>query len=374
MRVLITGGGTGGHIYPALAIARGIKEKHPETEVLFVGTAKGLEADIVPRAGYPFRTVTVEGLTRRISFKALTTLLKTCKGCFEAFKIVRDFKPTVVVGTGGYVCGPVVLIASLLGIPALIHEQNAYPGITNKLLARFVKKVAVTFPESRKYFSTKGDVVLTGLPVRPEIQTTQRDKAVRALGLDMDKFTVLTVGGSRGARSINKAMIRVISELANRPEIQVIHMTGHTGFDETMAEIKTAGIDMVNSGNITVEPYLYNMDEALAAADLVICRAGATTIAEITVRGLPAILIPYPYASENHQEHNARAMVKNDAASMILDRDLNGQKLWDTVRELYQDPHRLASMAQASRKLAKPDALRHLLDMVDALALCARKN
>jgi len=216
MRVLVTGGGTGGHIYPALAIARGITEKNPRAEILYVGTAKGMEADIVPRAGLPFRTITVEGLTRKLSVKAFVTLLKTCKGCFDAFKIIRGFKPSVVVGTGGYVCGPVVLIASLLGIPTLIHEQNAYPGITNKLLARFVKKVAVTFPESRKYFPAKAEVVLTGLPVRPEIKMTERETAVRALGLDKDKFTVLTVGGSRGARSINKAMIGVISQTAGQ--------------------------------------------------------------------------------------------------------------------------------------------------------------
>lgn len=365
MRVLVTGGGTGGHIYPALAIARGIKENNPEAEILFVGTAKGMEADIVPREGFPFRTVTVEGLTRRISVKALTTLLKTCKGCFEAFRIIRGFKPSVVVGTGGYVCGPVVLIAGLLGVPTLIHEQNAYPGITNKLLARIVKKVAVTFPESRKYFPVKADVVLTGLPVRPEIQTAEREGAICALGLDRDKFTVLTVGGSRGARSINKAMIEVIAQAADRKEIQIIHMTGQLGFDETVSELKAAGIDMVNCGNITVKPYLYNMDEAMAAADLVICRAGATTIAEITVRGLPAILVPYPYASDNHQEYNARALVENRAALMILDRDLDGRKLWDTVRELYQNPHRLASMGQASREMGKPDALRHLLDIIE---------
>jgi len=369
MRVLVTGGGTGGHIYPALAIARGITEKNPRAEILYVGTAKGMEADIVPRAGLPFRTITVEGLTRKLSVKAFVTLLKTCKGCFDAFKIIRGFKPSVVVGTGGYVCGPVVLIASLLGIPTLIHEQNAYPGITNKLLARFVKKVAVTFPESRKYFPAKAEVVLTGLPVRPEIKMTERETAVRALGLDKDKFTVLTVGGSRGARSINKAMIGVISQTANRPDIQIIHMTGKLGFDETVAEIKTAGIELVNGGNITVEPYLYNMDEALAAADLVICRAGAATIAEITVRGLPTVLIPYPYASDNHQEHNARALAKNGAALMILDRDLTGETLWDMVRELYQDPPGLAAMGQASLKLGKPDALLHLVDIVDALAL-----
>lgn len=369
MRLLVTGGGTGGHIYPALAIARGIKEDQPQADILYVGTKAGMEADIVPREGFAFQTVTVEGLPRKISVQALTTLLKTCKGCAEAWRILKAFKPSIVVGTGGYVCGPVVLIARLLGIPTLIHEQNAYPGITNRLLARVVKKVAVTFPESRKYFPARADVTVTGLPVRPEILLARRDEAVNALGLDKDKFTVLAVGGSRGARSINKAMVEIIRRAVNRQELQIIHITGQLGFEETVADLQAAGIDMGNNGNITVKPYLYNMDQALAAADLVVCRAGATTIAEITVRGLPAILIPYPHASDNHQEYNARALADNGAARMILDRDLNGEKLWDTVRELYQNGAGLASMRKNAQKLGKPDALKRLLEMVNELAV-----
>ena len=364
MRVVVTGGGTGGHIYPALAVARGIKEQDPKADILFVGTARGMEADIVPREGFLFRTVTVEGLTRKVSPRVLLTLLKTSKGCFEAYKILREFKPTVVVGTGGYVCGPVVLSAALLKIPTLIHEQNAYPGITNKLLARLVSKVAVTFPESKKFFSPKANLVVTGLPVRPEIQAANREKAVSALGLDRDKFTVLVVGGSRGARSINKAMVEVIGRAARSENMQVVHMTGRQGFAETMAEIRAAGVDPAAAMNITVRPYLYNMDEALAAADLVVCRAGATTIAEVTVRGLPAVLIPYPYASDNHQEYNARSLADNGAAVMILDRDLTGHGLWETIRSLSQHRPGLSAMAACSKKLGKPEALEDLVQIV----------
>ncbi len=367
MRVLVTGGGTGGHIYPAVAIAKGIKVQNPEAEILFVGTAKGMEADIVPKAGLPFRTVTVEGLARKVSFRALVTLLKTAKGCFEAYKIIREFQPTAVIGTGGYVCGPVVLIAGLLNIPTLIHEQNAYPGVTNKLLARFVKKVAVTFPESKKYFSPKADIIVTGLPVRPEIQTADREKSIQSLGLNRDKFTVLVAGGSRGARSINKAAAGVIARLCSQDGIQVIHMTGQTGYDETVADFKTAGIDLVNCGNITVTPYLYNMDEALAAADLIVCRAGAASIAEIAVRGVPSILIPYPYSTENHQEHNARALAEKGAAIMILDKELTGESLWEAVRNLFANRARLASMAAAAKQLGKPGALTELLRLVNQL-------
>lgn len=368
MRVLLTGGGTGGHIYPALAIARGIQQQIPETEILFVGTAKGLEADLVPREGFPFRTVTVEGLTRRVSPQALITLLKTCRGCVEAFRILVDFKPSVVVGTGGYVCGPVVMIASLLKIPTLIHEQNAYPGITNKILARLVNQVAVTFPQSKKYFSARANITVTGLPVRPEIGSAERDTAVSALGLDRDKFTVLVTGGSRGARSINKAMVHVITQAAARQDMQIIHVTGQLGFEETITEISSAGIDLSNAGNITVKPYLYNMPEAMAASDLVVCRAGATTIAEITVRGLPAILVPYPYAADNHQEYNARALAENGAAMMILDRDLTGEALWAKIWSMAADKQALAVMADCSRKQGKPGALDQLVQLIVGLA------
>lgn len=367
MRVLVTGGGTGGHIYPALAIARGIKQHDPAAEILFVGTNKGMEADIVPREGFAFRTVTVEGLTRKVSLRALKTMVKTGKGCWEAFRIIKQFKPTVVVGTGGYVAGPVVLIAGLLRIPTLIHEQNAYPGITNKLLARIVSKVAVTFPESQKYFRSKGDIVVTGLPVRTEIQTADRTRSMKALELDRDKLTLLVVGGSRGARSINKAMVTVNTVFCKHDRIQIIHMTGQLGYEETVSDLIKAGIDLQACGNITVKPYLYNMDEALAAADLVICRAGATTIAEITVRGLPAILIPYPYASDNHQEHNARALADNGAALMILDRELTGERLVTAVRDLFLDRARLSEMAAAARQMGKPEALQNLLKIIDSL-------
>lgn len=368
MRVLVTGGGTGGHIYPALAIARGIKEQEPDTDILFVGTAKGMEADIVPSTGLPFKTVTVEGLKRKISFQALMTLLKTCKGCFEGYKIIKDFKPTIVVGTGGYVCGPVVMIAALFGIPTLIHEQNAYPGITNKILARIVKKVAVTFPQSGKYFKAKTDIIVTGLPVRPEIQAADRNEGITALGLDKDKFTLLVVGGSRGARSLNNAMVEVIAQSCNQPGIQIVHMTGKTGYDETVQALKERGIDLAKCGNVTVTPYLYNMDDAMAAADLIVCRAGATTIAELTVCGLPSILIPYPYASDNHQEYNARALVNNGAAMMILDRELTGVALWEKIKRLSKNKDELATMSGNSKQMGKPEALDKLLKLVKQLS------
>ncbi|MDA8236155.1 MAG: undecaprenyldiphospho-muramoylpentapeptide beta-N-acetylglucosaminyltransferase [Clostridia bacterium] len=367
MRLLVTGGGTGGHIYPALAIARGFQQRHEGAEILYVGTNRGLEADIVPKAGYAFRTVTVEGLERKLSLKLLTSGLKAVQGLLDTRRILQVFRPQAVVGTGGYVCGPVVLMAALQGIPCLIHEQNAYPGITNKMLARFVNQVALTFGESAKYFPPRAPVKLTGLPIRPEVLAAEKEKGRANLGLDKDKFLVLVTGGSRGARSINKAMVEVHKWFAGRPEVQILHITGQSGYEDTLVQLEKEGITLTPKGNSIIKPYLYNMEDALAAADLIICRAGATTLAEVTARGIPAVLIPYPYAAENHQEHNARSLENHGAAIVILDKDLMGYSLLQTLEALLDAPPRLQAMAVNSLKLGKPAALDEILDMVDEL-------
>ncbi|WP_418790565.1 undecaprenyldiphospho-muramoylpentapeptide beta-N-acetylglucosaminyltransferase [Phosphitispora sp. TUW77] len=364
MRIVLSGGGTGGHIYPALAIARGLMEINPAAEILFLGTAKGLEADIVPREGFDFEVITAEALRRKVSWRIFKTFFSAVKGFFDAYRILKRFQPNVVVGTGGYVCAPVISAAVLLKIPTLIHEQNAYPGITNKLLSSLVTIVAATFPESRKYFSCKADIKVTGLPVRPEIIIAQREAGIKALGLDGERFTVLILGGSRGARSINKAALDVAVQVLGKQDIQLVLVTGQTGYDEILGDFRDRGIDLAGCGNVTVTPYLYNIDEALAAADLVICRAGAASIAEITVRGLPAVLIPYPYASGNHQEFNAEALVRNGAAVMIPDSNLAGKVLWDIIYNLISERHVLAEMAKKSRSLGKPGALKHIVQII----------
>lgn len=370
MRVLITGGGTGGHIYPALAIANGIKTQFPETEILFVGNAKGLEAEIVPREGFAFRSVTVEGLPRKLTrvFKVVKAFLKTFKGGLEAYKIIKDFKPTVVVGTGGYVCFSVVMIAALFKIPTIIQEQNALPGRTNRVLSHVVSKVAVTFPESIKYFSKKADIIVTGLPVREEIFAAHRDSGLAAFGLEKSKFTILGVGGSQGARSLNAAMVDIIEKASAEKNLQIIHVTGQSGYEDTVGTLKARGLEQDNLKNVQVKPYLHNMADALAAADLVVCRAGATTIAEVTARALPSILIPYPYAANNHQEYNAQALVKSGAAIMILDKNLNGNKLWEEIGSLAANKIKLSQMAEKSGALGKPEALKNLVQMIAYLS------
>lgn len=369
MRVLITGGGTGGHIYPALAIAKGIKKRFPQAEMLFVGGSRGLEAEIVPQEGFEFRAINVEGLPRKLYRvrKLVKALWKTCRGSCEAYKILKEFKPTVVVGTGGYVCFSLVMMASVLRIPTLIQEQNALPGRANKILAHFATKVAVTFADSAKYFTSKADIVLTGLPVRPEIIAADRKMAISALGLKPDKFTILAMGGSQGSQKINAAMCEFISHICADSRYQVIHITGPSGYDKVVTELEKRGIDLGKCGNISIRPYIYNMSEVLAASDFVICRAGATTIAEISVRGLPAVLVPYPYAANNHQEYNALAMVEKGAAIKIADKDLTGELIWKEFSKIVMNREALLHMSAMAKKLGKPDALDRLVDLIQRI-------
>ncbi|WP_031513422.1 undecaprenyldiphospho-muramoylpentapeptide beta-N-acetylglucosaminyltransferase [Desulfofalx alkaliphila] len=367
MRAIVTGGGTGGHIYPALAIAKGIENRYPGAEILYVGTNKGLESDLVPKAGYPFASIEVSGFRRKLSPENLKVLWQAGRGVFQAAQIVKKFKPHVVIGTGGYVCGPVVMSAALRGIPTLIHEQNALPGVTNRILSRFASRVAVTFEDSIKHFPNKAGVKLTGLPVRPEILNCNKEEAYTKLGLQPGKPVLLVFGGSRGARRINMAMVKVVQVFSQRSDIQILHATGQVGYDEYLAEVEKLGIALVNNGNITTVPYLYNMHHALAVSDLVVCRAGAATLAEITALGLPSILVPYPYAAENHQEHNARALVERGAALMIHDSELTGELLVKKIEELLLSPTKLKEMAEKSSFLGRPKALADIIELVDVI-------
>lgn len=369
MRFIVAGGGTGGHIYPALAIARGLKNRYPGSEIVYIGTARGMEADIVPKEGLPFVGIAGAGFDRKLSPKNLLVFWQAGRGFFQALGAVRRIRPNAVIGTGGYVCGPVVLAAALSGIPTLIHEQNALPGITNRILSRFVNKVAVTFSDSERYFSQKDKVRLTGLPVRPEILQAERKTSFTKLGFQDARLLLLSFGGSRGARTINRAMEAVIKKFAGDPRLNILHVTGEIGYDDFINRCNSEGIYVDRIGNVTVKRYMYNMQDALASADLVVSRAGAATLAEITALGIPSILIPYPYASENHQEFNARALEKEGAAIMVLDRDLSGDLLCRLVSELLDDPCRLEAMASASKKLGKKNALQDIIECVDNLAL-----
>lgn len=367
MRVILTGGGTGGHIYPALAIAQGLLARDAETQILYVGIRDGMEARLVPEAGLAFAGISGKGLPRKLSLDMIKVLGKSVKALWETKNILREFHPDLVVGTGGYVSGPVVLTASLFNIPTLLHEQNALPGITNRLLARVVRRVMVTFPESIAHFGVKKKLELVGLPVRPEIGKVSREIGARHLGLRSDRLTLLVTGGSRGARTLNQAMTTVLEYLAKRSDIQVIWATGKATYKETLEEFDKKGISWRRPEWRILE-YLKDMPEALACSDLYIGRAGAASLAELMVAGMPSLLIPYPYAAENHQEHNARALVQAGAARIILDSELEGKRLWGEVHELISKPTLLAKMGAAAQTLAQPEALNKIVDLCKTTA------
>ena len=367
MRIIVSGGGTGGHIYPALTIVRAIQKKISDAEFLYVGTKDGLEADIVPKEGLAFETVNIQGFKRSLTPENLVRGAQAFGGVVKAMSIVRRFKPDVAVGTGGYVCGPILLASSLMGIPTLIQEQNVMPGVTNRLLSRFVSCIAMGTKEAAEHFP-KGKRVFTGNPIREEVMKARSEDGKKMFGLDPKAKTVLVSGGSRGARSINRAMIGVLAHYAGRSGVQILHVTGKVGYDETLENLREAGVDLSAAGNLFIEPYLYNMPQALACADVAVFRAGAIGIAELTARGVPSVLVPYPFAAANHQEMNARAIASAGAARMILDRELTAERLLSVLAELLSEDAKLKRMAKAATKLGRPKAADEIASRVIRLA------
>jgi UDP-N-acetylglucosamine--N-acetylmuramyl-(pentapeptide) pyrophosphoryl-undecaprenol N-acetylglucosamine transferase len=369
MRIIISGGGTGGHIYPAITIVKELVKSDPSCKILFVGTATGLEADIIPKEGLDFATINVRGFERRLSFRNIATVFKTGGSVWKCRNIVKKFQPDIVIGTGGYVCGPILLAASLMGVPTMIQEQNVIPGITNKLLSRFVSKIAVGYAEAAVNFGRNKDkVIFTGNPIRPEILAANRAEGIHALELDPSKRTILISGGSRGARSINRAMLEVHRRYAGNREIQLLHVTGSSEYNDIVGRLQHSGMNFAAAGNISIKPYLYNMPDALAAADLAVFRAGAVGLAELTARGIPSILIPYPYAAENHQEFNAMVMKNHGAAEVIHDAELTGEGLFQLLDGLMNHPEKLAAMAQASKGLGRPDSAKIIAQIAIGLS------
>ena len=366
MKVVLSGGGTGGHIYPALTIGEELCRLRPGTELLYIGTASGLEADLVPKAGIPFTTVASRGLNRKNLLASMQAAATALGGVWQSIRLLRQFQPQVVVGTGGYVCGPVLLAAFLLGIPTLIQEQNAIAGITNRLLSHVVDGVALGYAEASSRFSSRCCQVVTGNPVRREVLTAQREESLQKLGLSRSCKTLLVAGGSRGARSINQAMLEVHAALAAREDVQVLHITGKNEYNNVVDELRRRGLD--EAPRLFVRPYLHEMPAALAAADLAVFRAGALGIAELTVRGIPAILVPYPYAAENHQEWNARVLANAGAAKVLGDAQLEQGLLRENVLTLLDDSQQLAAMAEASRALGRPQAARDIAEWAVKLA------
>lgn len=368
MKILFAGGGTAGHINPALAVAGYVRQQKPQDEILFVGSRGGMEERLVPQAGFDFCTITVSGFIRKLNLHGIRHNLMAVRRIFtataEAKRILQRFAPDICVGTGGYVSGPVLRKAAKMGIPIIIHEQNAFPGVTTKMLSKLARKVMLAVPdaESKLEESVRPKVVVTGNPVRTEVIFAQRDAARRELGLD-NRPVILSFGGSLGAENINRAMAEVIVRGAADNRYQHIHAYGQYGkwFPDLLRE---KGVDPKQHKNLDIREYIQDMPRCLAAADLVICRSGAITLSELQVQGKPSILIPSPNVAENHQYYNALALVNRGAAKMIEEKDLTGELLFQTTAEMLSEPQKLKEYGRNAQKMAIADANERIYELI----------
>ncbi len=369
MKVLIAAGGTGGHVNPALAVAGEIRKKYPDAEICFVGTADRIEAKIVPAAGYPLKTIEISGFKRGFSpaeIKAnVKTVVRLAKSSGAVKKIINEFKPDVAIGFGGYVSGPVIRMAAKMGIPTAIHEQNAYPGVTNKALAEKVDVVMLTSEDAKKHLKCKNEPVITGLPIRGEILEADPVVSRKELGFN-EKPLILSMGGSLGSKEINKAIVEVIASHIHDDDYNFMVSTGQNGL-WVPDELRGRGVDVDKSPNLQVRTYINDMDRCLSAADVVICRAGASSLSEIQALGKPSILIPSPNVTENHQYHNAMALVNKGAAVIIEEKDLSGRVLGNAIDNLVRDKKRYAQISKNAREMAVVDATSRICDIVVGL-------
>lgn len=366
IKVILSGGGTGGHIFPAIAIANAIKEKHPDAEFLFVGANGRMEMEKVPAAGYPIEGLNISGLQRKVNLENLKIPFKIISSLLKARQIIRSFKPDVAIGTGGYASAPTLRVASWMGIPSLIQEQNSFPGITNKILKSSVDAICVAYPDMGKYFPTHKLHVL-GNPVRSQIENlaVSKDEACRFFGLDSKKNTVLVVGGSLGAKTINKSIDKSLEQFSAQ-DIQLIWQTGKP-YAETA---KNRIISLALPGLLTM-PFITDMDKAYAAADIVVSRAGAIAISELCITSKASILVPSPNVTEDHQTKNALALVKQQAGIMVKDQDAL-ENLAPAVISLAKDEVLRKKLAENIKQLAYPDAANHIAEL--ALSLIKSKN
>lgn len=355
MKVIIAAAGTAGHINPGISIANKIKEEEPNSEIIFIGTKRGLENDLVPRAGYELKTIDAYGL----NFKRPDRLLKTLKGFGTAKKIIKEFKPDVVIGTGGYICGAAITMANKLKIPTLLHESNAFPGKAVKMLSKKTDCILVGFEDAKKRLDKAKRAVVTGNPTKIKdlnLSKDEKEKRIKDLGLDTNKPILLVFGGSQGAKAINDSVIKVVKENKNK-EYQIIWAPGPVQYNIIKEEIEKDNIDIDNIPNTKVYPYIYNMEEMMNISDLFICRAGAMTINEVSIVGKPAIFIPLPGVSQNHQEHNARVLESIGAAKIILNKDLESTDLNKYVESIIYNKDLLKQMGKKAKQVSNTNAL-----------------
>ena len=354
MRVIVTGGGSGGHIYPAIAIADKIKEKEPDAEILYMGNDLGLEKDIVPGTGYPLELVTARWLDRKSVLELALTGMVTAKGVLQALKIMRKFKPDVVIGTGGFVCVPVVFAGHLYGAKCYLHEQNAYPGVANRVLEKFVDKVFLGFPDAADYFKEPKKHINAGNPVRERFYNVDKAAARERLGIPKDDFVIFSFGGSQGAEKINEVGFDLMEAVNGHEGVTYVFGTGSQYYDEILDKAKTKNIEI--QPNIMVKSYINDIQYYLGAADLIISRAGALSVAESTVCGRALLLIPSPNVTGNHQYYNAKSVADKGGAIILEERDLTSEKLIAEVMRLWHQPEVLEEMGRASKACAPLDA------------------
>ena len=353
-RIIIAGGGTGGHLYPGIAVAREFQKRHKDIDILFVGTVSGIEYRVLPKEGFKLETIRIAGFIGKGFLKKIMTLFMIPISFIDSFRILNRFKPQCVIGVGGYASGPLVLSAAIMRIPNVILEQNVVPGATNRLLSYFTKKVAVAFEDTKRFLRKGADVVVVGNPIRKEIYSKDSQKS--------DRFTLLIFGGSLGAHTINMNMVEAIDYLKEiKEKIKIIHQTGDTDYSLVKDAYDKAGL------NADAMPYIYDMASAYANADLVISRAGATTVAELTACGKAAILIPFPFATHNHQEMNARALSEAGAGEMMLNKDLSGKILAERIIYYLNNRQKITEMEKKSAALGKKDAASRIVSLCGEL-------
>ena len=355
MRVIMTCGGTGGHINPAIAIANTIKKHNPDAEILFVGTKKGQEGKLVPREGYPIKFVKSEGIRRSLSPANIKALIMAKLSPIFARKIIREFDPDIVIGTGGYACWPILKAAAKLKVPCMVHESNAIPGMAVKMLQKSVDKILVNFDRTTDFLTEKHKVLKVGNPLRTAFDNMDKNAVRQQMGISPDNFFVLSYGGSGGAEYLNKVVVELMAKyLPEKANVRVLHAAGARNYNETFEAYKALGADKIK--NAELAEYIYDMHMKMSAADLVICRAGAMTVSELSMMGKAAIIIPSPNVVDNHQYKNAKVLADADAAVLMEEKDVDADSLWSEIEKLESSPKQRESFEHNIKQFAQTDA------------------
>ena len=361
MKAIISGGGTGGHIYPAVSIIEELEKREKNIEILYIGKQNGLESEIIKNLGINYKGIRIAGIPRKISLKSIKSLRELLFGLWQSRKLIKEFNPDFVIGTGGYVTGPVLFNASKLKYKTYFHEQNSYPGITNKILSRFVDSYFVTYEDSIKYFKNKNNALITGNPIRNKFNNIKdiRDNSIKEFGLDKNIRTIFSFGGSNGSEILNENILEILNSFNKEIfNFQIIHVTGKNHYRKFMDRLKN------HNENIIIFPYLEDIQKAYSVSDLVITSSGAITLSELAFLGLPSILIPKSYTTENHQVHNAITYEKIGASKVILEKDLNPNILNETISDIISNESVLNNMAKNASLASTPNASTEIINKV----------